>query len=356
MTFSTNRKRTLIACGAIVIVSCAAWGGSRAMSGASYQSTDDAYVVADFTAVAPKVSGIISAVHVEDNQAVKAGDLLATIDDRDFQAALASAKADLAAAQAEVDNFDAEIARQPALVAQAQAGVRSDQAAIAFARANAARYRNLSEGGAGTLQEQQQATSQFDQAQAAMQRDQAVLLAAQQQMGVLQAGRGKAVGALGRAQAAVQQASLNLSYTRIRAPIDGTIGQRSARNGAFVNAGSTMMAVVPLSQAYIVANYQENQLARMQRRQPVTITVDSFPGVTLKGKVDSVAPATEVSFSPIAPDNATGNFTKVVQRVPVKIVLDRGQSKVALLRVGMSVVPTVDIAAHGDGPLRSDVQ
>jgi membrane fusion protein (multidrug efflux system) len=352
MPISPKAKRALIGSGAIVLLGGAAWGGGHVLSGRNTQSTNDAYVAADFTAVAPKVSGIIASVRVEDNQPVKAGDLLATIDDRDLQAALASARADLIAAKAEVANFDAEIVRQPALVAQAQAIIRSDQAAITFARANASRYRNLSDGGAGTMQEHQQATSQFDQTQAAMQRDEAALVAAQQQMGVLQANRGKAVGAVARADAALRQATLNLSYTQIRAPINGTVGQRSARVGAFITAGSAMMAVVPLSHAFVVANYQENQLAHLRHHQAATITVDSFPGVTLRGHVDSVAPATEVSFSLIAPDNATGNFTKVVQRVPVKIVLDPGQREAAVLRVGMSVVPTIDTAG-GDAPLRT---
>jgi membrane fusion protein (multidrug efflux system) len=247
---------------------------------------------------------------------------------------------------AAVGDFDAKIAQHPALVAQAQATLRSDQAAIAFARANATRYRDLSAGGAGTMEEQQHAVSALDQQQAGQDRDRAALLAAQEQLDILRAGRDKALGALTRAQAALDQAKLNLSYTEIRAPVDGMVGQRSIRVGAFVGAGTPLLAVVPLSQAYVIANFQENQLARMRQHQPARITVDSFPGLVLRGHVDSLAPATGVAFAPIAPDNATGNFTKIVQRLPVKITIDPGQPEAARLRVGLSVEPTVNVAAN----------
>jgi membrane fusion protein (multidrug efflux system) len=310
------------------------------------ESTNDAYITADYTLVAPRVAGQIAEVLVDDNQVVKAGQILARIDDRDYRAALASAEGDVKVAMAAVGDFDAQIAQHPALVAQAQATLRSDQAAIAFARANATRYRNLSEGGAGTIQEQQHATTALDQQQAAQEHDRAALLADQQQLDILRAGRGKALGTLARAQAALDQAKLNLSYTEIRAPVDGMVGQRSVRVGAFVSAGTSLLAVVPLSQAYIVANFQENQLARMRRHQPVRITVDSFPGMVLKGHINSLAPATDVAFAPIAPDNATGNFTKIVQRLPVKITIDPGQPEASRLRVGLSVEPTVNVAAN----------
>jgi membrane fusion protein, multidrug efflux system len=248
-------------------------------------------------------------------------------------------------AMAAVGDFDAQIAQHPALVAQAQATLRADQAAIAFARANATRYRNLSEGGAGTMEEQQHAATTLDQQQAGQEHDRAALLADQQQLDILRAGRDKALGTLARAQAALDQAKLNLSYTEIRAPVDGMVGQRSVRVGAFVGAGTPLLAVVPLLQAYVVANFQENQLTRMRPQQPVRITVDSFPGLVLKGHVDSLAPATGVAFAPITPDNATGNFTKIVQRLPVKITIDPGQPEAARLRVGLSVEPTVNVAA-----------
>jgi membrane fusion protein (multidrug efflux system) len=346
-----TKSRVAIAIG-VALLAGTAWAAySFVLPSPSSEKTLDAYVTADFTLVAPKVGGLIQAVNVDDNQAVKAGEILARIDDRDFQAALASADADVEAAKAEIANIDAEIARQPALVAQASAVVRSDTAATTFARANAARYRNLSIDGAGTMQEQQSSLAQLAQNVANSERDSAALQTARGQMPVLQAGRGKAVAALKRMEALRDQARLNLSYTLIRAPIDGFIGRRSVRPGAYVEVGSALMAVVPTAQSYIVANYQESQIGTMRLHQPATIRVDSFPGLELHGHVDSIAPATDVAFAPIQPDNATGNFTKIVQRVPVKIVLDANQEKMKFLRVGMSVVPTVDVQAPGGAPI-----
>ncbi|MFK4448080.1 membrane fusion protein (multidrug efflux system) [Caballeronia udeis] len=328
----------------MLIAGCV-WGGTKLLSEPSAETTNDAYVSADYTLVAPRIAGQIADVLVDDNQVVKAGQLLARIDDRDYRAALASAQGELTVAMAVVSDFDAKIAQHPALVAQAQATLHSDEAAIDFARANATRYRNLSAGGAGTMEEQQHAVTALEQQQADHDRDSAALQAARQELDILRAERVNALGALARSQAALDQAKLNLSYTEIRAPIDGMVGQRSIRIGAIVSAGTPLLAVVPLSQAYVIANFQENQLARMHPHQPVRITVDSFPGLVLTGHVNSLAPATGVAFAPIAPDNATGNFTKIVQRLPVKITVDPGQPGAARLRVGLSVEPTVNVAA-----------
>jgi membrane fusion protein (multidrug efflux system) len=314
----------------------------------SSETTNDAYVTADFTLVAPRVAGQLSDVLVEDNQQVKAGQLMVRIDDRDYRAALMSAQADVAAAKASVANYEAEIARQPALVDQARATLRSDEATLEFARANAARYRNLSETGAGTTQEQQHASSALNEQLAQQARNRAVMVATEQNLDVLRTQRDKAAGALAHAEAALEQAKLNLSYTEIRAPIDGKVGRRSARVGAFVTPGASLLAIVPLTDAYIVANFQENQLARMRPGDAVKIKVDSFPGVIIHGHIDSLAPATGVSFAPIAPDNATGNFTKIVQRVPVKITIDHGQQAASELSVGLSVETEVAVGKHAD--------
>ncbi|WP_321952152.1 HlyD family secretion protein [Paraburkholderia bannensis] len=330
---------------AVVILATMAIVGATAFGGQSGQSTDDAYVEADYTLVAPKVSGIVSEVAVEDNQRVHAGDLLARIDDRDFKAALEIAQADQQAAAARLANAVARDSRQQAVIAQAKASVEADDAALVFARQNAARYGQLSQVGAGTQEQQQQAQYVEKQQTALRDRDSAALDAAQREVTVLASERAEAEGAVARAQAAVQQAELNLGYTRITAPVDGVVGERSVRVGAYVSAGTTMLAVVPLSSAYVVGNFRETQLARVKPGQPVVITVDALPGVTLRGKVDSVAPATGLTFAPIAPENATGNFTKVVQRIPVKIVLDENQPAAARLHVGMSVIPTIDIAS-----------
>lgn len=328
---------------AVVAVCVVAWVSSKLLFGADTEVTNDAYVTADFTLVAPRVAGQVSDVLVSDNQAVKAGQLLVRIDDRDFRAALMSAEADVATATASVANFDAQIARQPSLVEQARATLRADDASIGFARANASRYQNLSDAGAGTLQEQQRASSTLAEQLARQAHDQAALTATEQNLQILRSERDKAAGALARAGAALEQAKLNLSYTEIRAPVDGKVGRRSARVGAFVTPGAPVLAIVPLSDAYIVANFQENQITRMRPGERVRIRVDSLPGVAIRGRIDSLAPATGVSFAPIAPDNATGNFTKVVQRVPVKITIDRGQQAASALSVGLSVEAEVAV-------------
>ncbi|WP_321932897.1 HlyD family secretion protein [Burkholderia cenocepacia] len=315
------------------------------------ESTDDAYVSADYTLVAPKVSGLVDAVFVDDNQRVKAGDPLAHIDDRDFRVALQTAEAELLSARARLENVRAREGRQQAAIAQAKATLAADDAALTFANQNAQRYRNLSRQGAGTEEQQQQADFTQKQQSAVRRRDGAALDAAQRELNVLSSERAEAESAVQQAEAAVQQATLNLSYTNIVAPVDGVVGQRSVRVGAYVNAGTTLLAVVPLDEAYVVAHFRETQLARMRAGQPATIEVDALPGVRLRGHVDSVAPATGLTFAPIAPDNATGNFTKVVQRLPVKIRLEHGQADVARLRVGMSVVPSIDVG-HGEGARR----
>ena len=332
----------------VVIVAVAIWACIRLLSDSNTETTNDAYVTADFTLVAPRIPGQLSEVLVEDNQEVKAGQILVRIDDRDFRAALMSAEADVASAKASVANYDAEIARQPALVDQTRAALKADEASIEFARANASRYRNLSETGAGTTQEQQHATSTLAEQLAQQARDRAAFVATDQNLAVLRTQRDKAAGALGHAEAALEQAKLNLSYTEIRAPIDGKVGRRSARVGAFVTTGTPLLAIVPLSQAYVVANFQENQLTHMRPGDAVRIKVDTFPGVVIKGHVDSLAPATGVSFAPIAPDNATGNFTKIVQRVPVKITIDRGQQAASALSVGLSVETEVSVVKRSD--------
>ncbi|SAK43131.1 secretion protein HlyD family protein [Caballeronia pedi] len=347
-SFIRSHSRLIRIAAPVLALAVFAWVCVRLLSDSSTESTNDAYVHADFTLVAPRVPGQISEVPVEDNQSVKAGQLLVRIDDRDYHAALMSAQADLDAARAAVANFDAEIARHPSLVEQARATLRSDEAAIGFARANASRYQNLSETGAGTAQEQQRATSTLAQQLAQQAHDRAALTTTEQNLDVLRTQRDKAAGARARAEAALEQAKLNLSYTEIRAPVDGKVGRRSARVGAFVTPGAPVLAIVPLSDAYVVANFQENQITRMRPGERVRIKVDSFPGVVINGHVDSLAPATGVSFAPIAPDNATGNFTKIVQRVPVKITIDRGQDAASALSVGLSVEAEVAVGRHGE--------
>ena len=311
-------------------------------------STDDAYVKADYTSVAPKVSGYIAEVLVEDNQPVKAGQVLARIDDRDFRTALDQARADVATAEASVRNFDAQLNLQQAEITQAAASIAATQASLSFAQDDAVRYRDLARTGTGTVQRAQQTQAARDALTAQLQRDVAGLTAAQRKIQVLQTARDEASAQVQRAQAAESQAELNLGYTTIVAPVAGTVGARSLRVGQYVSAGTQLMAVVPLHAAYVVANYKETQLVNVRPGQPVRVDVDSLPDARINGRVDSISPASGLEFALLPPDNATGNFTKIVQRIPVKIVLD-GAANPGVLRAGMSVVPTIDTKSRAAG-------
>ncbi len=308
------------------------------------ESTDNAYVQADYTTVAPKVSGYIADVLVRDNQMVTAGQLLARIDDRDFKVALEQSKADLEAAKASLVNLAAQIAQQQSVIDQEKADIASGEAALSYARADNVRYSALLKTGYGTAQRAEQAETALRERTASLQKSRAGLLVAERKIDVLQSERAKARAERDKSQAALEQARLNLSYTEIVAPVAGTVGARGVRVGQYVTAGTPLMAVVPLDAVYVVANYKETQLAKVRAGQKVEVDVDSFPGVTLKGHVDSLSPASGLEFALLPPDNATGNFTKIVQRVPVSIALDDKRLD-GLLRPGMSVESTIDTKA-----------
>jgi membrane fusion protein (multidrug efflux system) len=320
------------------------FGYSYLTTGRYLESTDDAYVKADSTIISPKVSGYIAQVLVGDNQPVKAGQVLARIDDRDFKAALDQAHADVAASEAAVRNLDAQIALQQPIIEQGTADVAAAEANLKFAQEEQARYDGLMKTGSGTIQRAQQTDAALREKIAQLQHGKSSLLAAQKKVDVLTTERAKAVAQLDRARAVEQQAALNLSYTQITAPVDGTVGARSLRVGQYVQAGTQLMAVVPLDAVYVVANFKETQLTHVRNGQPVEIRIDSFHGTRLRGHVDSLSPASGLEFALLPPDNATGNFTKIVQRVPVKIVLD-DHNLTGLLRPGMSAEPTVDTKA-----------
>jgi membrane fusion protein (multidrug efflux system) len=309
-------------------------------------------VQADNTLIAPRISGYISEVLVADNQVVKAGQVLARIDDRDFQNALHQATADRETAESEIRSIDAQLQLQQSTIDEAASQVISAEASLRFAQQDQARYDTLAKTGAGTAQAAQQTQSLLVQRGAGLAQARAGAAAARQQVAVLQAARVKAQAQLAHYQSAEEQARLNLGYTQITAPVDGMVGARTLRVGQYVQAGTQLMAVVPLDAVYVVANYKETQLTRVRPGQPVELSVDTFPDARIHGHVDSVAPATGLQFALLPPDNATGNFTKIVQRLPVKIVLDRGpggpEAAAALLRPGMSVEPVIDTrsAAH----------
>ncbi len=321
------------------------WAQYELEVGRFIESTDDAYVKADSTIVAPKVSGYVSQVMVEDNQHVDAGQILARIDERDFRANLDQASAKVAAASAEVDHLGAQLSAQQAIIAQAQAAVASAQAALDLAKLDGGRYVEMARVGYGSEQQAQQATTHLRENGAELNRQQAILLAAQRQTGVLKTQQELAEAELQQARAAEHIARLDLEYTSIVAPIAGTVGARSLRVGQFVQAGTQLMALVPLQQVYVVANFKETQLGQMHKGEAVALHIDTFSHDELRGHVDSVAPVSGQEFSLLPPDNATGNFTKIVQRIPVKIVLDPSQPRLGQLRPGMSVEAEVDTRA-----------
>jgi membrane fusion protein, multidrug efflux system len=329
---------------ALGVTAAAYFGYDYFTTGRYLESTDDAYVKADSTIVSPKVSGYIAEVLVGDNQPVKSGQLLARIDDRDFKTALNQAHADVAASEAAVRNLDAQISLQQPMIEQESADIAAAEANLEFAREEQARYDGLMKSGSGTIQRAQQTDAALREKIAQLQHGKSGLLAARRKVDVLTTDRAKAVAQLDHARAVEQQMALNLSYTEISAPVDGTVGARSLLVGQFVQAGTQLMAVVPLDAVYVVANFKETQLTHVRNGQPVEIEIDSFHGTKLHGHVDSLSPASGLEFALLPPDNATGNFTKIVQRVPVKIVLD-DHNLTGLLRPGMSAEPTVDTKA-----------
>jgi len=345
-----GRKWLLAPLGALVLVSTAWFGWDWWTIGRFLESTDDAYVKADSTTIAPKVSGYIAEVLVQDNQAVVAGQQLARIDDRDYTVALDQAKANVIAAQAEIANAEAAIEQQAAVIDQARATVTVDQANLIYAQQQYERYTALAKSGAGTVQQAQQYTANIQTTTATLRRDQAAVTAAEKQLDVLHAQLQKAKAALAANQAAERQAALNLSYTAIAAPMAGTVGNRRLRVGQYVQAGTPLMAVVPLAETYVIANFKETQLTDVHPGQLVDISVDTFPGVVIKGHVNSLAPASGQEFALLPPDNATGNFTKIVQRIPVKVVLERYDPLLGRLRPGMSVIATIDTKSGNSKP------
>jgi len=302
--------------------------------------TADAYVMVHYASIAPRISGQIALVAVDDNDVVKTGQVLATLDPRDNETALASAEAAMARDRSKLDEISAMMSRQPSIIQGQQAAVASARARLAFAQADARRYGNLATTGAGTVREHQEADSTLQQDQASLDSAEASLDAARRQVDVLKAQKSAAEAVVKADEAQLEQARLNLSYTQIRAPIDGMVGERSVQVGNYVGPGTTLMTVVPLDQVYIEANYREVDLLHVRSGQPVNIHMDAYD-IDLNGTVDSVPPASGAVFAPIAPNNATGNFTKIVQRLPVKIVVTPGQPLAKLLRVGLSVETTI---------------
>jgi membrane fusion protein (multidrug efflux system) len=307
------------------------------------EATDNAYLQADKVVVAPKVGGFVAEVLAADNQPVKAGQILARIDDRDFRVAYLQSKADLDKARASLDGVGSALIQQQAKIEEAKADVAHAQAALDFATEEQKRYNDLLGRGAGTVQRSHQAISDFEQKKAALDKAKATYDAAQKQTDGLLSLEGAARASLQRSKINLEQAKLNLDYTTIIAPIDGVVGDRALRKGQFVQPGTNLLTLVPMGKSiYLVANFKETQIGAMVEGQAATFTVDAYGDHVFHGTIESFAPGTGSQFALLPPENATGNFTKIVQRVPVKIVLADGDPLISRLRPGLSAEAVID--------------
>ncbi|RQH13660.1 HlyD family secretion protein [Bradyrhizobium sp. RP6] len=332
------REHWLLAtAGAVVLIAALVGGLLYWLEVRHYESTDDAFIAARSFSVASKVGGYVTDIPVTDNQHVNSGDLLAKIDDRDYRVAIDQADAQVASAKANIANVEAQIESQQEQIKQAEAQLEQAQAQLQFAQEEFTRAQDLVEKGAGTVQRQQQTRSDLQAQQANTERARTAVTSAQLGIKTLQAQLEGAKAQLGQAQAQLDQAKLNLQYTSVVAAQSGRVVKLSGAKGTFVTAGQSLMMFVP-DEVWIVANYKETQLSDMRPGQPVEIRIDAYPGRKLTGHVDSVQPGSGTAFSLLPAENATGNYVKVVQRVPVKIVVDSWPAGLPV-GPGMSVVP-----------------
>ncbi|PZP34471.1 MAG: hemolysin D [Roseateles depolymerans] len=315
------------------------------------EETDDAYVGGDVTPLAAKVSGYVVEAPLRDNQAVRAGDLLARLDDRDYRAALARAYAAEDAQRAALANLAAQSVRQRSEIERVAADIDASAAEAQRAAADHRRQRELVVSAAVSQESAQRAEATDRTAQAQLVKARAASRVAQQELAVIDTERRRTEAALALAHADVQLAELNLAHTQIRAPFDGVVGNRRVRVGLYAQVGAPLLSLVPARGLWVDANFKEDQLARMRAGMPVTLRVDAAPGREFHGRLASLAPATGAQFSILPPENATGNFTKIVQRVPVRVDLDQDAATLGLLRPGLSAVVRVDTHAD-DGAQR----
>jgi len=332
-----REHRLLLTTAACVVLIAIAGGLLYWLSIRNYESTDDAFVTARSFSIAPKVGGYVVEVPVTDNQHVNAGDLVARIDDRDYRIAVDQAKGQVAVAKANIDNVQAQIDSQHEQVDQAKAQLDQAQAQLQFAQQEEARAKDLVDKGAGTVQREQQTRSDLQSQQANTTRAKAALAGAELGVKTLETQLESARASLEQAQAQLDQANLNLQYTRVTASQSGRVVKLSGAVGTYATPGQSLAMFVP-DDIWIVANYKETQLKDMRPGQPVEFTIDAYPGRRLTGHVASVQPGSGTAFSLLPAENATGNYVKVVQRVPVKIVVDNWPQDLAI-GPGMSVVP-----------------
>jgi membrane fusion protein (multidrug efflux system) len=333
------RLAVLLAAGVIVVLFTTQW--NRWVGLSVRQVTDDAYVRGDITPLSAQVEGYVRHVPVNDFQRVKQGELLVKIEDDDYRARVAQAEADLLGAQAAIENLKAQKAAQHAQVAEAEGAIAATQADVQRTRLEAARQRTLLATTFGTRQKVEQADAEAQRFAATLARNQAALDAQRRQLAVLDTQESQLRAEAKAKQAMLDLAKINLGYTRIVAPVDGMVSERGVRNGQYVHAGTQLISVVPLDNVWVVGNYKETQLTHVAIGQRAEISVDTFPGIVVNATVDSIAPASGAQFSLLPPDNATGNFTKVVQRIPVKLRIGPDNPLAGKLRPGMSVIATI---------------
>jgi len=325
------------------LLGAGAWYGYNYwIDGRFMVSTDDAYVQADMSFVSPKISGYVDQIKVSENQAVKAGDPLLTIDDGDYKIAVAQADAQIATLAKTLDRIDAQTKAAQASLQQAQALKVADQAAADNAARAQQRAAQLVKTHVGTQAQLDDAQTALDQANAALVGADAQIAAAQANIGVFEAQRAESASTLASLQLGRDKAARDLSFTVLKAPYDGVVGNRSVEQGDLVSPGQKLAVVVPMDKLYIVANFKETQLGRLVPGEKVRISVDAIDGHDFEGTVSSLAPASGAVFSLLPPENATGNFTKVVQRVPVRIDVPADVLKTGKLRAGLSVIVAVD--------------
>ncbi len=341
-----SRRKTVFGAIAAVAAVAAGWFGYNWWTvGRFTVSTDDAYVQAYNTTLAAKVSGYLASVPVTDNTAVRTGDVIATIDDGDYKLAVDSARDKVATQEATIARIGHQIAAQQAAVEQAKTQLLSAQAAATRTELELDRQNLLVARDASSRQLLEQAQANRDQAIAAVQGARAAIDSAAATVDVLKGQQQEAAGTLAELKTALAKAERDLSFTVIRAPIDGVIGNRAVQTGDFVQTGQRLASLVPLDEVYVNANFKETQLAHLRPGQPVTVAVDALPEHSFQGTVESFSPASGSVFSLLPPDNATGNFTKIVQRLPVRIHVPAAVARQGILRPGLSVVVSVNTKA-----------
>lgn len=335
-------KKVRIVLLSVAVIAAVGFGARWWLHGRFIESTDNAYVRADITAITSRIGGEVLEVAVSNNQSVKKGDLLLRIDAADYEARLANARAAVAVREAALIANNEQQTLQQSAIAEARASLRATEAERTRLQSEWQRASTLVKEGVASNQRLETATAAYKSATAQVERASVGVQAAQQQVAALVADRARISAELDAARAGVKLAEIDLAATEVRAPRDGSVGDLAARVGERINGGLRLLSIVPLDEVFIEANFKETQLTKITVGQQVSITIDAYSDQTLRGHVQSVSPASGAEFALLPPDNATGNFNKIVQRVPVKILFDSFGELGGRLRPGMSVEVDID--------------